>query len=43
MSRTRIGIIGCGGMARSHVSRFEGLKDRMTVIAAGAARDLATI
>ena len=34
MSRTRLGIIGCGGMANSHVSRFEGLDDRMTVTAA---------
>jgi predicted dehydrogenase len=34
MSRTKIGIIGCGGMARTHASRFEGLEDRMVVSAA---------
>ena len=34
MSRLRIGIIGCGNMAGAHVSRFEGLEDRMVVTAA---------
>ncbi|HDS74613.1 MAG TPA: Gfo/Idh/MocA family oxidoreductase, partial [Firmicutes bacterium] len=34
MSRLRLGIIGCGGMANAHVSRFEGLGDRMRVTAA---------
>ncbi|MBT3275287.1 MAG: Gfo/Idh/MocA family oxidoreductase [Spirochaetales bacterium] len=34
MSVTRIAIIGCGGMASAHVSRFEGLEDRMKVAAA---------
>ena len=34
MSRLRIGILGCGNMAGAHVSRFEGLGDRMVVTAA---------
>ena len=34
MSRVKLGIIGCGGMANSHVSRFEGLDERMEVAAA---------
>ena len=34
MSSLRMGIIGCGGMAGAHVSRFEGLEDRMAVAAA---------
>jgi len=29
-----MGIIGCGGMANAHVSRFDGLDDRMIVTAA---------
>ena len=33
MSKMRIGIIGCGGMARSHVSRFEKVLDRIEVTA----------
>ena len=33
MSKMRIGIIGCGGMARSHVSRFEKVLDRIEVAA----------
>jgi predicted dehydrogenase len=33
MSRLRMGIIGCGGMAQTHVSRFDGLDDRMRVAA----------
>ena len=34
MSQLRIGIIGCGGMAGAHVSRFDGLEDRMSVTTA---------
>lgn len=34
MSRLRIGIIGCGGMAGAHVSRFVGLEDRMAITGA---------
>ncbi len=34
MSGLRLGIIGCGRMAGAHVSRFEGLEERMTVTAA---------
>ena len=34
MARTRIGIIGSGGMARSHVARFEQVLDRIEVVAA---------
>ena len=33
MSKTRIGVIGCGGMARSHASRFEAVLDRIDVTA----------
>ncbi|HAA76016.1 TPA: hypothetical protein DCE37_12955 [Candidatus Latescibacteria bacterium] len=33
MSKTRIGIIGCGGMARSHASRFQEVLDRIEVTA----------
>jgi predicted dehydrogenase len=33
MSKVRIGIIGCGGMARSHASRFEDVLDRIEVTA----------
>jgi len=33
MSRLRVGIIGCGGMANAHASRMEGLEDRMQVSA----------
>ena len=34
MSRIPIGIIGCGGMAKTHASRFAGLEERMVVTAA---------
>jgi len=34
MKKTRIGLIGCGGMANTHVSRFEKIKDKIDVIAA---------
>jgi predicted dehydrogenase len=34
MSRLRVGVIGCGGMASSHASRFEGLEDRMEITVA---------
>ena len=33
MSSVRIGVIGCGGMARSHASRFEDVLDRIEVTA----------
>ena len=33
MPKTRIGIIGCGGMAKSHASRFEDVLDRIEVTA----------
>ena len=33
MGKTRIGIIGCGGMARSHASRFAEVLDRIEVAA----------
>ncbi len=33
MRKTRIGIIGCGGMARSHASRFEDVLDRIEITA----------
>ena len=33
MAKTRIGIIGCGGMARSHAARFEQVLDRIEVAA----------
>ncbi|MBK36014.1 MAG: hypothetical protein CME26_10880 [Gemmatimonadetes bacterium] len=33
MSKTRIGIIGCGGMAKSHASRFADVLDRIEVTA----------
>ena len=31
MGKTRIGIIGCGGMARSHAARFDEVLDRIEV------------
>lgn len=34
MKRVRIGIIGCGGMASAHVTRFKNLEHRMKVTAA---------
>ncbi len=33
MSKIRMGVLGCGGMARSHASRFESLLDRIEVTA----------
>ena len=33
MSKIRIGMIGCGGMARSHASRFSTILDRVEVSA----------
>ncbi len=33
MSKLRIGVFGCGGMARSHASRFESILDRIEVTA----------
>src|SRR5690606_34169130 len=31
--KTRLAVIGCGGMSRSHASRFNALSDRMDVVA----------
>ena len=33
MSSIRLGLIGCGGMARSHVSRFNRLSSRLRLTA----------
>lgn len=33
MNKLRIGVFGCGGMARSHASRFDALQDRIEVTA----------
>ena len=33
MSKTRVGIIGCGGMARSHASRFSMISDQVEITA----------
>ncbi len=33
MKKTRIGIIGCGGMAKSHVNRFKSILDRVEITA----------
>ena len=33
MKKIRVGIIGCGGMAQSHVSRFRDVLDRIEVTA----------
>ena len=32
-TRTRVGIIGCGGMARSHASRMSEVLDRVEITA----------
>jgi predicted dehydrogenase len=34
MDKTRIAIVGCGGMARSHASRFEMILEEVEVVAA---------
>ena len=34
MTKTRIGIIGCGGMAKTHAGRFEAISDQIDVTAA---------
>lgn len=34
MDKTRIAIIGCGGMAKSHASRFEMILDQVEIVAA---------
>lgn len=34
MARTRLALVGCGGMARSHRSRFDRLQDRLQLVAA---------
>ncbi|MSS71350.1 MAG: Gfo/Idh/MocA family oxidoreductase [Candidatus Latescibacteria bacterium] len=34
MPRTRLALIGCGGMSRAHARRFHVLKDRLQVVAA---------
>jgi len=31
MAKTRVGIVGCGGMARSHASRFSMILDRVEI------------
>lgn len=33
MAKTRLAVIGCGGMSKSHASRFEALADRLEVVA----------
>jgi len=38
MKKTRIAIIGCGGMARSHAARFAEVLDRIEVAAVLHAR-----
>ena len=34
MSRVKLGLIGCGGMSRSHMRRFHTLSDRLELVAA---------
>ncbi|MBT3344539.1 MAG: Gfo/Idh/MocA family oxidoreductase [Gemmatimonadetes bacterium] len=34
MSRTRLALIGCGGMSRAHLRRFDILSDRLELVAA---------
>ena len=34
MRKHKLAIIGCGGMAKSHASRFDNVKDRVEVVAA---------
>ena len=34
MSRIKLGLIGCGGMANAHRSRFNKLEDRLELVAA---------
>ncbi|NPV09087.1 MAG: Gfo/Idh/MocA family oxidoreductase [Anaerolineae bacterium] len=34
MDRIRLGLIGCGGMAKAHVQRFDRVRDRMDLVAA---------
>lgn len=34
MSKIRVGLVGCGGMAQNHVARFEKIRDRIEVVAA---------
>lgn len=31
MSKTKIGVIGCGGMAKSHITRYEAILDRIEI------------
>lgn len=33
MKKTRVGIIGCGGMAKTHVNRFRSILDRVEITA----------
>jgi predicted dehydrogenase len=33
MNKTKIGIIGCGGMAKTHAGRFEAISDQIEVTA----------
>ena len=34
MSRTKLALIGCGGMSKSHMRRFDALRDRVELVAA---------
>ncbi len=34
MSKIKLALVGCGGIAKSHVARFECVKDRMDLVAA---------
>jgi predicted dehydrogenase len=33
MDKVRVGIVGCGGMAKSHASRFDRVKDQISITA----------
>jgi predicted dehydrogenase len=33
MKKTRIGLVGCGGMAKAHVGRFQSILDRLEITA----------
>jgi len=34
MSKTRLAVVGCGGMSKAHLRRFETLSDRLELVAA---------
>ena len=34
MSKIKLGVVGCGGMSKSHLRRFETLSDRLELVAA---------